>query len=64
VSTGATAVPALADTGVTATEARPVEVRDQNLALWPLALAAGAGVMTFGIAGLFGRKRQHRMTPA
>jgi hypothetical protein len=58
VSTKADAVPALADTGVSAAEARPIAVREQGLALWPLAVALAAGVVTFGFAGLFGRKRR------
>jgi hypothetical protein len=58
VSTQANAVPALADTGVTAAEARPVDPREAGLALWPLAAAVAAGIVTFGLGGLFTRRRR------
>jgi hypothetical protein len=58
VSTKADAVPALADTGVTAAEARPVDRREAGLALWPLAASAAAGIVTFGLGGLFARRRR------
>jgi hypothetical protein len=63
VSTRADAVPALADTGVSAKEARPIEVREQGLALWPLAIALGAGIVTFGLVSVIG-KRRHAVVPA
>jgi hypothetical protein len=60
VSTRPDAVPALADTGVTATQARLVEV-PRGRALWPLAAAGVAGVATFGLTAIFGRRRRHRV---
>ena len=57
VSTRPDAVPALAATGVSAKEARPV-VAHSGRALWPLGAAVAAGVATFGIAGWFDRRRR------
>jgi hypothetical protein len=48
--------PRLADTGVEASQARPLDT-DTGWTLWPLAVAAVAGAVTFGAAGLFGRRR-------
>jgi hypothetical protein len=57
ISTKPGAVPSLTDAGVTASQARPIT--DQaGRALWPLAAAGAVGVATFGIAGLFGRRRR------
>jgi hypothetical protein len=64
VSTNTTAVPALADTGVTAAQARPVVVDSAGFALWPLAVALAAGITVFGFAGLFGRRRPTGAVPA
>jgi hypothetical protein len=64
VSTNPTAVPALADTGVTAAQARPVVVDSGGLALWPIAVALAAGIAVFGFAGLFGRRRPTGAVPA
>jgi hypothetical protein len=58
ISTRPDAVPALADTGVSASQARLVEV-PHGRALWPLGAAAAAGIATFGIAGLLGRRRRN-----
>jgi uncharacterized protein DUF2330 len=63
VSTRPDAVPALADTGVTASQARLVGV-PQRRALWPLGVAAVAGIATFGLTALFGRRRRHGEVPA
>jgi Uncharacterized protein conserved in bacteria (DUF2330) len=57
ISTTNGAVPALADTGVTASQAQLVSV-PHGRALWPLGIAAIAGVATFGIAGFFSRRRR------
>ena len=59
VSTDANAVPALADTGVIAPPRRgrsKCATRDGRGGR--SALAAIAGIMTFGIAGRFGRRRR------
>ena len=57
ISTRPGAVPSLTDAGVTAAEARPI-TEQAGRALWPLAAAGAVGVATFGIAGLFGRRRR------
>jgi hypothetical protein len=60
VSDQANAIPRLADTGVTATAARPVVVADGGWSTWPLVAAAVTGTLTFGIAALVGRRRRPR----
>lgn len=57
ISTRPNDVPSLADAGVTATEARRIDVR-AGRALWPIAAAGAVGIATFGLAGLFGRRRR------
>jgi len=63
VSTNPTVVPALADTGVSAQQARVVGV-PRSSARWPLGVAVVVGIATFGATGLFGRRRRHAMTPS
>ncbi len=58
ISTRPGAVPSLTDAGVTAAEARPI-VERAGRALWPLAAAGAVGLATFGIAGLFGKRRRN-----
>jgi hypothetical protein len=58
ISTRPGAVPSLTDAGVTAAKARPIVVR-AGRALWPLAAGGAVGLATFGIAGLFGRRRRY-----
>jgi hypothetical protein len=60
ISTKAGAVPSLTDAGVTASQARPI-TEQAGRALWPLVAAGAVGVATFGIAGLFGRRRRTSM---
>jgi Uncharacterized protein conserved in bacteria (DUF2330) len=64
ISDHANAVPRLIDAGVTAAHARPI-VAPEPFVWWPIALAAGAGVAAFVLAGL-GRRRGHAVsgTPA
>lgn len=57
ISTKPGAVPSLTDAGVTASQARRI-TEQAGRALWPLAAAGAVGVATFGIAGLFGRRRR------
>ena len=57
ISTRPDAVPSLTDAGVTAAEARRIDVR-AGRALWPIAAAGVVGIATFGMAGLFGRRRR------
>ena len=57
ISTRPDAVPSLADAGVTAAEARRIDVR-AGRALWPIAAAGMVGIATFGMASLFGRRRR------
>ena len=57
ISTRPDAVPSLADAGVTATEARRIDVR-AGRALWPIAAAGVIAIATFGMASLFGRRRR------
>ena len=57
ISTRPDAVPSLADAGVTAAQARRIDVR-AGRALWPIAAAGAVGIATFGIGGLFGRRRR------
>ena len=64
ISTNPAAVPALADTGVTAEQARPVIEANAGFALWPLALALAVGTAVFGLGGLFGRRRRTVGVPA
>jgi hypothetical protein len=57
-------VPRLVDTGVTEAVARPVvSAPDGGWALWPLALAAVAGLLTFGIIGVATSARRRRREP-
>jgi hypothetical protein len=63
ISTKPGTVPSLTDAGVTAAQARPI-VERAGRALWPLFAAGAVGVATFGIAGLFGRRRRHTGAPA
>jgi Uncharacterized protein conserved in bacteria (DUF2330) len=60
ISDHANAVPKLVDAGVTAAHARPI-VAPEPFVWWPIALAAGAGVAAFALAGL-GRRRGHAVT--
>ncbi|MDQ1532670.1 MAG: hypothetical protein QOF28_431 [Actinomycetota bacterium] len=57
VSTNPNQVPPLAATGVSAQQARPVTV-DSGRARWPLGAAVLVGIVTFGIAGWFDRRRR------
>jgi hypothetical protein len=50
------AVPSVADTGVSAPEARTIDVRD-GFTWWPIALAAVAGVGAFALTGVIGRRK-------
>jgi hypothetical protein len=64
ISTKSGTVPSLTDAGVSAARARPI-VERAGRALWPLFAAGAVGVATFGIAGLFGRRRRNiRGAPA
>jgi hypothetical protein len=63
VSTNPTVVPALADTGVSAQQARVVGV-PRSSARWPLGVAVVVGIATFGATGLFGRRRRHAVVPS
>lgn len=64
VSVKAGAVPSLTDAGVTATQARLIAPGGGRV-LWPLGVAAVAGIATFAIGGLFGpRRRRHAGVPA
>ncbi|HWS45261.1 MAG TPA: DUF2330 domain-containing protein [Acidimicrobiia bacterium] len=56
VSTHAGSVPRLADTGVSPAAARPI-LEHAGRDLWPLGIAAVVGLLTFGAAGMFGRRR-------
>jgi hypothetical protein len=56
-------VPRLIDTGISTTAARPVVAPDRGWALWPLALAAIAGALTFGIVGAATSARRRRNAP-
>jgi hypothetical protein len=57
------AVPRLIDTGITEAAARPVIAPDRGWAIWPLALAAIAGALTFGIVGVASSARRRRQDP-
>jgi hypothetical protein len=61
VSDHTNAVPLLADTGVTATVARPVTVPEGGWATWPLVAAAITATCTFGLACLVGRRRRRAL---
>ena len=56
-STRPDVVPSLTAAGVTAAEARPI-VDHAGRALWPIGGRGAVGIATFGIAGLFGRRRR------
>ncbi|MDQ1465883.1 MAG: hypothetical protein QOH10_298 [Actinomycetota bacterium] len=58
VSTRSNEVPSITATGVSATAARPVEASTSGRALWPIGAAALAGIVTFAVAGWFGRRRR------
>jgi hypothetical protein len=58
ISTHPNEVPALAATGVSAQQARPVEVDSGGMARWPIGAALLVGITTFGIAGWFDRSRR------
>ena len=60
ISAKAGAVPSLTDAGVTAARARPIVDR-VGRALWPLAAAGAVGLATFGLTGLFGRRRRNSL---
>jgi hypothetical protein len=57
ISTKPGAVPSLTDAGVTAARARPI-VDTHGRALWPFAAAGAVGLATFGLTGMFGRRRR------
>jgi Uncharacterized protein conserved in bacteria (DUF2330) len=57
VSTRPDEVPALAATGVSASAALPVVVHTGR-PVWPLGVAVTAGMVTFAVAGWFGRRRR------
>jgi hypothetical protein len=50
-------VPRLADTGVEASQARPI-IANAGRAVWPLVAAAVTGLLAFGAVGVFGRRRR------
>jgi len=50
------AVPSLADAGVTASRAHLIGARTRRV-WWPLGAAAGVGLATFAVGGIFGRRR-------
>ncbi len=58
------AVPLLADTGVTASVARPVLAPESGWATWPLVAALLTGSFTFGLAAVVGRGRRSRADAA
>jgi hypothetical protein len=57
------AVPSLTAAGVTASEARRIDLRPGH-ALWPLLAAALSGVAAFGIASALSRRRRTAGSPA
>ena len=57
VSVKPDAVPSLTDAGVSATRAQLITTNGGRV-LWPLGVAAGAGIATFAVGGLFGRRRR------
>jgi hypothetical protein len=56
-------VPRLADTGVEASQAQPI-IDHAGRALWPTVAAVIAGIVTFAVVGLFGRRRTRAGTAA
>jgi hypothetical protein len=50
-------VPLLRDAGITASRAHFISAKS-SLVLWPLGVAAGVGIVTFAIGGVFGRRRR------
>lgn len=60
VSVNPNAVPSLTDAGVSAPQAHVISTTaPSGRALWPLGLAAGVGIATFALGGLFGRRRRY-----